>query len=94
MSNNDKSKLIFEPIKDEFVTEQLLIKDIHNNFSLEKLKLYEIELEKQIRKTQVNEKVVYSLLLLAPLLTTFIVVFIYGDKLFDLLNNTSLSALK
>ncbi len=94
LSAKDKSKLIFEPIKDDFAIEQLLIKDLYNNFSLEKLKLYEIELEKQIRKTQSNEKVIYSLLLLAPLLITFIVVLIYGNNLVNIINNTSLSVLK
>lgn len=94
LSAKDKSKLIFEPIKNNFATEQLLVKDLHNNFSLEKLKLYEIELEKQIRKTQANEKVIHSLLLLAPLFTTFIVVFAYGDGLVNIINNTSLSVLK
>lgn len=94
-SPEDKTETTFKKIMNEFMREQAAVKLLRNTIiSEEKLKRYEIEMEKQVRKTQVNEKVIYNILLSVPLLITFITIYIYGEQAFKSFNNLSLVSLK
>lgn len=94
-SAKNKAKTIFEKIRDEFIMEQAAVKLLRNTIiSEEKLKLYEIEIEKQVKNTQINEKVTYNVLLSVPILITFIVIYFYGEQGFKSFNDISLVSLK
>jgi ABC-type multidrug transport system fused ATPase/permease subunit len=91
----DKTETTFEKIMDEFVREQAAVKLLRNTItSEERLKLYEIEMDKQIRNTQINERVIYNVLLSVPILITFIVIYFYGEQAFKSFNDISLVSLK
>jgi hypothetical protein len=90
LSHRDKTELAFKKIKTEFTKEKKLVKLLRNNIVLENLKLYEIEIEKQIKNTQANQKVVYNILLLLPVFIAFVVIYIFGDQAFNIISNISL----
>jgi len=94
LSDRSKTELALKKIKDEFIKEKESVKLLRNNIVLEKLKLYEIEIEKQIKNTQANQKVAYNLLLLVPVFIAFIIIYIYGEQAFNVINNISLIPLK
>lgn len=94
LSDRKKIELSLEEVKKDFIGELVAVKELCNNVKAEKLKFYEIEIDKQIRNTQVNEKVMYNLLLLLPISITFILICVYGNKSFDVLNNVVLVPLK
>lgn len=94
-SAKNKTETTFEKIRDEFIMEQTAVRLLRNTIiSEEKLKLYEIEIEKQVRNTQINEKVVYNVLLSVPILITFIVIYFYGEQGFKSFNDIFLVSLK
>lgn len=80
LSDRSKTELVLKKIKDEFVKEKKSVKLLRNNIVLEKLKLYEIEIKKQIKNTQANQKVAYNLLLLVPVFIAFIIIYIYMES--------------
>lgn len=80
LSHRSKTELALKKIKNEFIKEKESVKLLRNNIVLEKLKLYEIEIEKQIKNTQANQNVAYNLLLLVPVFIAFIIIYIWGTS--------------
>lgn len=94
LSDRKRMEQSLKKVKKDFISELLAIKKLRDNVKVEKLKFYEIEIDKQIRNTQVNEKVMYNLLLILPISITCILIYVYGNQSFDILSNVLLVPLK
>lgn len=88
-----KAKLGSKKLRNEFIMELALVKILRDNISLDKLKLYEIEIDKQIKNIQSNERVKYNLwVLFVTVIITSIGINILGNQFFNDLNNISLNS--